>query len=924
MDDQRRRELEVKFGPVQGVDTAPAEDVEAKRARLAAKFGPVEQTSGVPLRSAANPPPPEPPSFGQKALHVVKGAPAGLVFDTLNMIPSAVNAVGDVVEQGIPKAIEAAYNLFADEPIDVQVTGEGFRLPTTQDIPGVRQAEDLLASREFERGVAPGADALRVGAEWAAGGVPNLFRKSLGKFAQRALPDLVQGAGAAGGSYLGDVYADSPIIGELIGGVTGALAGRPINAPFSATAEGRAVNFAQDRMDDADAAVAKVQERVAKGETGTVADLAVNDAGAFNIERGIADLDIDARTAFDAKEAARQQQIANELRLAPDGTPKGEAQQVAQANTAARAKAIEDAKAAEMAAIDTRAATEQAQLAQTGQQSQAAADAAAAQARQAEQTATEAGLPLATGQRPAQTARAAQEAVSEWDKAYEAAEATPAWNEFKAGPDVDVKPMYEDVNAALKTLRDENPREYAALVKRYGSLLSEANAWKKGGTAAPADISGYLSDVRKAIEASRAGSPTGRGDNVDNIMKKLRDTMEGSIASDVNPLYRDAVAKTRELYQRFRSGPLGDARNAEPELFIRSAGGAADESGAVLARQVRDAAGGDPARLQVLAEQMKAIAQREGGVTDDFVNRYADALEGLPPETRQQFYDLAAANKGKESALKQADAAAKANEATQRTVGQQERALAQAIEAQKGKATTEAIGLQKTRLKNVVADYGQNPNKTIDTLLKNPEISDVQKAADLKVLTKYMDGAGQGEAFRAAVSDRLQTMLATATDASTAVKPKAIGDFEKMRDTLVNSGIITREKAADMSEALNRTLTSKERLKNLGYKVEMNRQGQEYDNLVASMLAAGVLSGMPGTQTLLVGGAVRRYIKRLIVSGKIDKPAEVAALERLMLNPEEFLAAAAKSKSPEEAAKRIITEAVGASQVTDILAGEDE
>lgn len=927
--EERKRELDAAMaaGAPASEPPAPPELLEAPEARLTRLNKMAEERGEPPLtlaavqtaqnvgKEASKGPA---PSFGKQAWHAAKGAPAGLVFEPLNMIPSAVNAASSAIEQGIPKAVGAVYNFFADEPIDVQVEGEGARLPTTQDVPGVRQAEDLLASREFEEGVAPGADALRKGAEWGSAIGPNLFRKSLGSLTQRIAPDLVQGAGAASGSYLGDVYADSPIIGEMIGGVTAALAGKPFTTNAFNSAEGKAARFAKATMEDADQAIANTQEALARGEKGTVGDLS-RDRGALGVERATYQ-DPQTRWQYDDKAAERQQQIADELRLPTDGTPKANAQAAAGAEMEAQKAAIENARLAEEGALTAQSTTDLARLNATRQQAAAAEKAATDQATAATQAAKQAGLPLATGQRPAQTAKAAQEAVSEWDKAYEAAEATPAWNEFKAGPDVNVRPMYQDVNAALKTLRDENPREYAALVKRYGGLLDEANAWKKGGAAAPADISGYLSDVRKAIEASRAGSPSGRGDNVDNVMKKLRDGMEESIASDVNPLYRDAVAKTRELYQRFRSGPLGDARSAEPELFMRSAGGAADESGAVLARQVRDAAGGDPAKLEVLADQMKAMAQREGGVTDDFINKYADALEGLPPETKQQFMDLAAANRTKESALKQATEAAKANKATQTAANSEERLLNRALEASQLKTNSKAAGLQATRMKTVLAEYAADADATLNKLLKNEGLSNVQKADDLKVLTKYMDEAGQGDAFRVAVSDRLQALLAKATDGSVAIKPKAIGDFEKMRATLINSDILDRKKAADMSEALNRTKTIKERSQAVSR--EMTRQGNEWDNLVASGLAALSLSAMPGTQTLLVGGAVRRMIRKYLQGNK--KPAEVEALERLMLNPEEFLAAAKNAKTAEEAASMILTEVVGAGQVADILAGEDE
>jgi hypothetical protein len=372
------------------------------------------------------------------------------------------------------------------------------------------------------------------------------------------------------------------------------------------------------------------------------------------------------------------------------------------------------------------------------------------------------------------------------------------------------------------------------------------------------------------------------------------------------------------LHDRFRSGPLGDARQAEPELFARKLG-VADEAGAVAARQMQKAAGSDPVLLNQLNDHLKAVAAREGGVTDDFINKYADVIEGLPPANRQAFYDAAETGGKAETALKEATAMERANQVAQRTAAGETRALDAAVRAEQRAAETAANSLAKTRLKNVVADYAADPAGTLKRLLKNPETAITEKARDLKVVTKYMDDAGQGEAFRSAVGDQLQRTLTDAQNAGTRIKPKAIQDFADMRDTLVNSGIITREQSANMTDALGRTTTAALRANALAK--QMATQGAEYDNLVASALAAAVLTGMPGTQTLLVGGAVRRFIRRNMqkigISG--GKHASVAALERLMLNPEEFVAAAAKAKTAEEAAKMMISQANAAAQSTAAL-----
>jgi len=330
----------------------------------------------------------EDPSFASKAAHVAKGVGQAAV-DVLDM-PYNMNQLAEKATSFLPETMKTAGN----KALEMTIPGlSGYRaveqyLPDfarlekpVSELPGLKQAKEKLASREFERGVSPGADALRIAAEWGTGGLPNAFRKGA-----RVLPDVIAGAGAATGDYLSQLAGSDSPWGEIAGGVAAAIAGGRM--PSKLKTDSKAVEFVEKNLDDPKAVQDAVEAGVARGEKGTTADLAA-DQGMFDIEQGVVTNDLATRKAFLKAEQDRAAQIAEDLQTPFAGDP-AQAQVAAKDLTKRRAQVIKDQLKAEQANIASQAAETSQELAERGRIAQASDESAQAQAALMAQRAEEA------------------------------------------------------------------------------------------------------------------------------------------------------------------------------------------------------------------------------------------------------------------------------------------------------------------------------------------------------------------------------------------------------------------------------------------------------------------------------------------------------------------------------------------------------
>lgn len=813
---------------------------------------------------------------GDKIKHVAKGF-GQLGFDLLET-PYHVEQIAD-----------AGIKLFGGEGLP----GGASTKPWTQALMGddaYNAVRETLAGEEVTREQSPWAERLRTGVEWGGAGPISALKKG----GKEALPDLAMGLGAMAGEEADVALGGEGTAGEIIGGVTGMLAGRPpkpkIGKNPNATETAR--KFVMDNAEDPEGALSRLMDALARGEEGTLADL-TGDRGIYDVEAATAQSPQMARSIEDVS-LRRQAQIAEDLRR-PFGEEDAGAAAEGAANYVER----------RMGNIETAAANRQdrvtANAAQEAQRLEKSAAAARAEARAASDRAAETGSVVDTTLAPEDTSRALASRLDNTEAAFRANVEQPAWEDFKAQDAIPAKPIWQSANRHIKQL---DPSIRARLGDAYGRLIGRANEWKKAGEATPAEVSRYFSDISDAVDEARDAN--GRLSKDGKLLNDLLKDMQSSL-EDANDLYGAARSATRELNERWRRGPLDKARRAEPEQFADRMG-LSKTRGATAMRQFAE--NGDPELIPLVAQHLKALAADGKGVDDAFIAKHRSVINRLPDQVKQQFTEAAAARSGAADSAKMADA-------MDAETGREALSVERQAAADRKAARDKAKGLSRTVEQKIVADYAKSPQRTLDRLLANAD-----NTKDFGRLYRYMERTGNADSFKAHVRDKLQRQLATASDSSTQVQATSVRKFEDMRDVLVDAGVITRQEATEMSTAMNRTRSLSERKRAVANRID--KHDSEFDNLLASALAAGGLASIPGFgSSLIVGGAVRRYMKKLMRTRRVTA-AEIEALENLMLNPAQYAEAATGAKTAEEAARAILSKAVGTSQVLEGIAPDDE
>jgi hypothetical protein len=914
---KRLADLQAKFGPApSAVAEQPAVAADGDAARLAeleAKFGPAPAAASTAPTAAAESGAPE-PTLGEQIAHVAKG-PGTQVVGMLDMpyyLKQAGRAIGEYIPEGVKRSAGAAFDTVNPvRPVLQALDMAGAELPAyatgdapVTDLPGLRQAKELLASEEANVPQGSLADNARTFTEWAGPGMlfkatRNILEEGVKRAPQnltRALDDTAidaaMGAGATAGSAgLGYLSDDAAWIGELGGGLAGlglALAtGRTTGLDKNQKAVLKALN---DMYDDPQQALAELRRRTDAGEVGTIGDL-TREGGIFDVEnwagkatpagRRAAGQTADARirqiyddvtepmrTGVPAERAAlgAERAIDNEFQVAEGAARRATGalnDEVAQANAAAR-QATEEAQ---------RAVTRQADVAQA----------------------------VDPGAAPYDLSRKLSDEYSDAAKAFDEAEVRPAWKAFEDGS-VDVVAIQSDLRMLEDALR---PAQQESLTKHYGSLMKELR--ELDGNATPADVQGVISDMKAAVNDGFSGNsnvPT----RVTKVLDDITKSLEANLA-EVNPAYGNAVAKTRQLYERFSPSDVGQARKAaEPEVLAQKLGLSGDQ-GAVTARLV--AAAETPSLQPIVADYIRAQAVRTPNIGDAFLTKYEAALDGLPADTRADIVRMVQARQAAETADTAAQRAAKEAD----TVSA--RAEREAAQIQRNLETQEK-GLRG----DIRGRYAESPNKTIDSLLNNPD-----GATELKALMDEIVDIDQVDAFKANIGERLENMLfKTTRDVDSGVvnsidaRAKAYEDFIAMKDNLVAAGVLDQAAADGIEAAIERTNTAGLRKASRAY--DITRQADEHINLLSSGGAAAILGPMPGAYSLMVGGAIRRSLNTLLRGKLMAK--RIDALSDYLNNPKKYLADLDKLEGPEEVQREFLTRLVGATQAARLMAGDEE
>lgn len=878
MTEEEFQRLRAKYGdiPVQEPNREGMSDDEF--AGMQARFGEVDFSP--PPESPA----PAPASLTDKTLHVLKALPeAGFVF--LEQGHNLEKGLADPalrwagVKGGSKDVWRSMGNAFGfgSDPADYAWTDE----PWTKRVLGTENYDRLYeatAAETVDKEQYPVVDRLRTLTEWAAAGPLKLLR---GNFRDAAV-DVAQGTGAAAGEAVDDwLSGGEPTgLGEIGGGVAGALFGGRIKTPKAKEAERTAYTFIREHADDPDTALARLKEALARGDEGTLGDL-TGDVRIAGMERAAMRADYKFKRQIDDVNNKLQAQIAERVK-GKFGTG--------------------DADLAEVAAGD--AVTEGVNRVQDDvTRARSTADNAAAQATAA---AADAAKRMETPGVPWTTSEAIKKRLDYDDmmaKTVEDAE----WKKWRESTDVvDVTPVYDAIDDWIATV---DIGEAQVFKRKYGQLMNDIHIWDDAPPAGLLDVDG------KAIDLPRTGAATPNDfskwkTRVDEMIDKnvrpdgsytadgrlliqMKNTAMDALQS--NELYAKAREATRVRMRKFREGRVNEARfakNAGPETYTDRVN-LKGNYGAQAVREFTET--GDPELIDLVVEHLKAEAKKTG-VDAKFVDTYAGAIDNLPLEHQRQFRVAAITDTEK---LRTADVAEKTAKRGEEYVKNETRKLRES-----------AIG-----------KYAENKRKYLKSLLADENSG--EKLQELKDILKLR---GEKENFAGALRDAVEDMYLQGGDMTPKVRSDQLKAFNNTLKQLQDAGLMDAADIEDIAVEMSRSLTLNQRVGQLD---ALMVDADALTNVKASILAIGAMNLIPGaggTESLVLTGAIRRFFKQQL-DNHGTKHASVEALERMMRNPEAYLDANRKYDGVEGALEYMYnraTNAVQGSQAAAALNEEEE
>jgi hypothetical protein len=893
------------------------------------------------------PPTPVPePTTGEKAKHIASRWATGLM-EPLNiprMVVSGQQMVGDFAAENFPRATEflnknpvgqAMGVAFDANPINIGMGAfDDFmgNRPATDVIPGVRQAyqtaQDNSLSPEQLEG-SPFTRATGVGAEWVglpgvsagsravSGGVKMLpealalLRRELGMATSTA-------AGAGAASEAGRWAFDSETggdVGELIGGATATVLGARRGRGVLTDSQRDMLNALRERMSPED--FAKVQEMVDKGEIGTLLD-ATGNRKLADVEAAL-DRTTQGSEALDRTLSDRVNQIYEDTtsalrRSAPEDADPNYATREAANIVAGRERGI-NADAAvsrgqEIAAnakASDKLSRERGQAVQAMEQRQGLARAADAEFAAARQNAD-----------PGVTTVDASQKTDTWlnlDKQkFNETEVRPKWAAFEAGT-VDTPSVQIDQEAFITSLR---PKQMEDLEAAYPSLLEDMRGLDANAT--PADVQGVISDMKNAAYADNP-----KNERAQRLLRELYAKLETNLAA-TNPAYRDAVAATKRMYDRF-GGRIGDATGADmPEVAISRLGTSGDQ-GAATVRQIENA--GSPNASRGLYDYVLAEATRRGeNISQEFLDQYQGAIDRMPAADQLKLQRLVEAKSGREGALTQARAAQEEAERVNIRVEGEQNALANALDNELKGIDDTARGLREANRSSILADYGKGgaeADRVVEGVLTRPDgVERLRALRDDLLEADQAQGMGQKvmPSFQARVNEQVRQKLFNVFTDSKEPVADALANFRKMRGRLVDEQLMDAADADFIDELLTRMETASLRTKAKATLGDVAGPNTVDSAILSSLMASGVLGPLPGAYNLQLGGAVRRYFK----TGLEVPPTRrnILALTEYVTNPAEFLKGIEKLDSPAAKTQFFLTKLVGAAQAAEIMAADEE
>jgi hypothetical protein len=724
--------------------------------------------------------------------------------------------------------------------------------------------KEAIAGEEITKEEYPGLYAAGKGVEWGAGGLPNLLRKASTR------PDLWAAAGATAGEYL-----DS----ELIGGLTGTILGsRKGKVPGQSVGDRKALEYLDVNDDVFDAA----REAVERGDMGTLADVTGSQTIA-DVEAGVARADPSFSRSADDVQMQRQEQVVEQLRAPFGDTQAGSSVDTAAQKTEGLKGTVDQVKQAEIDRVRAEAAVNDAGV----------ADARARQL-QAEETLRTAD-PVADKAATSQAIEGAllpempDDIVAEIRATADPVEAeriiTKWWNKnaFDEIRYTDIKnetprqfEWDDGLRDELQKMVDADPNIAIAIGDVVSKVNRIADRAVKGGlvdtkaAGSIVDETGNLFNPESADEITSIDGDTllavrnWFAVNANDLPQGLKGSGQRSVADKFDDMIERGLGKNSKEFERF-SNQLDSYGN----------------------------------KVALERSSKNATSQNRNMNALD-ISRNAVPHSALNKSVRQR-------------ALAKGETVKEAQTTLDAAMDRQKVKLdADAIET---KMEAKATALKNTIDKKAIGEYAKDAPTTLKKYLKSSRTNN-----PLKSLYDDMKKAGKGEEFRADVREQLIDLLYSTNNKGRKVLKLADNNLDQMKKNIVDAGILTEADVANLDVSLAKEAgTLAQRSRAVGRHLDDAAQSTD---IPASAATAGIMAFVPGGQNLMVVGATRRMLKRYL-DKNAKNPDAIRALERFILKPSEYVDAASKAKTVEEATKIMLTRAVGASQAAALMNEEE-
>jgi hypothetical protein len=818
-------------------------------------FDQFDESTPAPAPAAVVPPesgrvPTADPSILEGAAHVAGGV-AEIPFDVMDLPNLIASGTGWGLEKlGYPEAAETYEGLF----------------PKASELPYVKDLKGLLTDPFVEKGTNPALDAGRTFASWAS---PGIVAKAKGL---TAVPDVLAGLGAAGAEYL----SDGNPLGETAGGIAGLLAGALRGKTPGDKAVNQASDFITDITSESPDAQAKLVKAIEGGDKGTLADF-TESPGAYNLEHTMGQKGSGLRQQIEdatlEAENVMQGQVSGVIPNAPLASSKIAAERnIADAQAGLetdRVATLQQVQQADEAATAAALAKEARMSAEIGD-SQAISASLRGEADAAQGT-------LANQLTPPEASKQLHADYAVLDAEKKVIEKA-AWRKLDDSPAIDVSDAVKDLPVFLNDMK--LAKTHAKAVRSaFSAELDAIESWGKNAVE-PKEIQAVLSNMKQKIHDAGVTGKTPFEHTVGQNIVKYVETM--LVETPTTKGFKEAISATVDRNKTARPDSMGKLRNSPDIETFSDRVNFTGSKGAGTARLVEQS--GNPAVVESAHNTVRAAGKAaENGVDEAFMAKHKGYLDAFP-DLQKELQDIAAAKTDvasdavaagtREGGLSAAiEASAKAREAAPT-------ALNKAL----GQVNTGTAKMKAAANKGPIADFAADADGRAYALLDGKT-----SEAGTKELTDLHDWAKTNSvdaSFKARIKGQLLDKLFPETKSLTRATGKSASEFNKVKQRLMDSGILSEKEVAGIEKALKTTTDRQTARKAAGFvEVAPKVTGGEKLAATAGALVTVASTGMP--HALLATRFTRDLIESEIKRRKLS-PAAQTKIAEFIVNPEQY------------------------------------